>query len=221
MASPSPMHDPVSLAQELIRIPSVTPDCTRALDGLEATLGGLGFSCRRMKFNAPGTPDVDNLYARIGTKAPFFCFAGHIDTVPVGDAAKWSVDPFGGEIHGGQLLGRGANDMKSAIAAFVAAASRVNGTRTGSIGLLITGDEEGPAVNGTVKMLTAVREAGDKIDHCLVGEPTSVAKLGDMMKIGRRGTMTGRLTVTGAQGHVAYPHLADNPIPRLSSTLGS
>jgi succinyl-diaminopimelate desuccinylase len=220
--SPHPIaQDPVPLAQELIRVPSVTPDCERALDTLEAQLSALGFTCRRMKFSAPGTPDVDNLYARLGTQAPLFCFAGHIDTVPPGDTRQWLMPPFAGVVLGDLLFGRGANDMKSAIAAFVSAAARVsaNGKFNGSIGLLITGDEEGPSLNGTVKMLSALKEAGERIDHCLVGEPTSSTKLGDMMKIGRRGSLTGRLTVMGAQGHVAYPHLADNPIPRLVAAL--
>lgn len=211
-------QDPIALAQELIRIPSVTPDSTRALDVLEARLREVGFACRRMPFSAPGTPDVDNLYARMGTGGPNFCFAGHIDVVPPGDRQLWSVDPFGGEIAGEQLIGRGANDMKSAVAAFASAAARVS-PKSGSISMLITGDEEGPSVNGTVKMLAALKELGERIDHCLVGEPTSAQTMGDMMKIGRRGSITGRLTVSGAQGHVGYPHLADNPIPRLVAFL--
>jgi succinyl-diaminopimelate desuccinylase len=213
--------DPVALAQELIRVPSVTPDCTRALDTLEAKAKELGFACRRMPFSAPGAADVDNLYARLGSEAPFFCFAGHIDTVPVGDARQWLMSPFSGFVLGDLLFGRGASDMKSAIAAFLSAVARVTAAQpvAGSIGLLITGDEEGPAINGTVKMLESIKGSGERIDHCLVGEPTSVSKLGDMIKIGRRGSMTGRLTVTGAQGHVAYPQLADNPIPRLVAAL--
>ncbi|NWH08148.1 MAG: succinyl-diaminopimelate desuccinylase [Alphaproteobacteria bacterium] len=214
-------QDPVTLAQALIRVPSVTPDTGPALDLLQRVLEGAGFACSRLPFSAPGTPDVDNLYARIGTEAPHFCFAGHLDVVPVGERAAWSVDPFGGEIVNGVLYGRGANDMKSAVAAFAVAAIRVlrEGPVKGSISLLITGDEEGPSINGTQKMLKALAERGERLSHCLVGEPTSVARLGDMIKIGRRGSFTGRLCVTGAQGHVAYPQRADNPIPKLIAIL--
>lgn len=217
-------YDPLEIAVELIRCPSVTPRDEGALATLAGYLAPLGFSCERMHFSDEGTPDVDNLYARLGSGAPHFCFAGHTDVVPVGDAAAWSVDPFAGEIKAGKLFGRGAADMKGSIASFVAAASRlvregklIDGE--GSISLLITGDEEGPGINGTKKMLQALSARGEKIDHCLVGEPTCVAKLGDMMKIGRRGSINGWLTVRGTQGHVAYPHLADNPIPRLLEML--
>jgi succinyl-diaminopimelate desuccinylase len=174
-----------------------------------------------MRFSDEDTPDIDNLYARLGTGAPHFCFAGHTDVVPVGDEAAWSVDPFGGEIRSGKLFGRGAADMKGSIASFVAAASRLvrEGKVKGSISLLITGDEEGPGINGTKKVLAALKARGERIDHCLVGEPTCVKTLGDMVKIGRRGSINGWLTVRGMQGHVAYPHLADNPVPRLLEML--
>ena len=216
--APSRPYDPLAIAVELIRCPSVTPAEAGSLGVLEKYLGPLGFRCERMRFSAEGTPDVDNLYARIGTGAPHFCFAGHTDVVPVGEA--WTVDPFAAEIKDGRLYGRGAADMKSAVAAFAAAAERiVRAGFKGSISLLITGDEEGPSINGTVKMLQALAERGETIDHCLVGEPTSVERLGDMAKIGRRGSINGWLTVNGAQGHVAYPHLADNPVPRLLEML--
>ena len=216
--APSRPYDPLAIAVELIRCPSVTPAEAGSLGVLEKYLEPLGFRCERMRFSAEGTPDVDNLYARIGTEAPHFCFAGHTDVVPVGEA--WTVDPFAAEIKDGRLYGRGAADMKSAVAAFAAAAERiVRGGFKGSISLLITGDEEGPSINGTVKMLHALAERGETIDHCLVGEPTSVERLGDMAKIGRRGSINGWLTVNGTQGHVAYPHLADNPVPRLLEML--
>jgi succinyl-diaminopimelate desuccinylase len=213
--------DAVQLAAELIQCASVTPEEGGALDLLETRLSALGFNCTRLPFSEAGTPDVDNLYARIGTAAPHFCFAGHTDVVPVGDAKAWSVDPFAAEIKDGVLFGRGATDMKGAIAAFAAASSRLisQGSFTGSISFLITGDEEGPAINGTVKMLEWLQSQGEVIDDCLVGEPTNPQALGDMIKIGRRGSTNGWITATGAQGHVAYPHLADNPVPRLVAML--
>lgn len=217
--------DALDLAQGLIRCPSVTPEEGGALSLLAATLEGLGFVCNRLTFSEPGTPDVDNLYARFGTGGPNFCFAGHTDVVPVGDEAAWSVDPFAADVRDGVLYGRGASDMKAAVAAFVAAADGFLADRGdgfgGSISLLITGDEEGPAINGTVKVLDWMRETGEAIDACIVGEPTNPTRLGEMVKIGRRGSMTGHLTVLGAQGHIAYPHLADNPIPRLLATLSA
>ncbi len=215
------LDQPLPLAQELIRCQSVTPADGGALDVLQRALQSLGFRCTRLPFTEPGTPDIDNLYARLGDVAPNFCFAGHSDVVPVGDATRWSVDPFGASVSGGALFGRGAADMKGAIAAFVAAVSRVkdDGKVTGSISLLITGDEEGPSINGTKKMLRALVERGEKLDACLVGEPTNPTKLGEMIKIGRRGSLSGWLTVTGVQGHTAYPHLADSPIPRLLRML--
>jgi succinyl-diaminopimelate desuccinylase len=219
-ASPASSYDPLEIARELIRCPSVTPEDAGALAVLEKWLTPLGFTCERMRFSDDGTPDIDNLYARFGTGAPHFCFAGHTDVVPVGDEAAWTADPFGAEVRQGRLYGRGAADMKSAVASFVAAAQRLVAEGfQGSIGLLITGDEEGPSVNGTAKMLERLASRGEKIDHCLVGEPTCVDKLGDMVKVGRRGSINGWLTVYGTQGHVAYPHLADNPLPRLLEML--
>jgi succinyl-diaminopimelate desuccinylase len=220
------MIDPVALAQALIRCPSVTPADAGALDVLEAALAGLGFACHRLPFSAPGTPDVDNLYARWGEGGPHFCFAGHTDVVPPGDRAGWSIDPFAGTIVDGQLYGRGAADMKGAIAAFVAAAAatiarRPAGRPPGRISLLITGDEEGPAINGTAKVLEWMEAHGERPDAVLVGEPTSESALGDMIKIGRRGSMNAVLTALGAQGHVAYPHLADNPNHRLVQMLAA
>lgn len=221
--TPGPDTDPLPLAQALIRCPSVTPHDAGALDVLQAALAGLGFTCHRLPFTSPGTPDIDNLYARLGTGAPHFCFAGHTDVVPVGRPESWTVDPFGGAVENGVLYGRGAADMKGSIACFVAAVARrlaaCGGKLPGSISLLITGDEEGVAINGTTRMLGWLAERGEKIDHCLVGEPTNARKLGDMAKIGRRGSMNGVLTVRGAEGHVAYPALADNPIPRLVRML--
>jgi succinyl-diaminopimelate desuccinylase len=203
--------DALALAQALIRRPSVTPKDAGALDVLEAVLKELGFTTHRLPFG-----DVDNLYARIGNTAPHFCFAGHTDVVPVGEG--WSADPFAAEVRDGVLYGRGAADMKSAIAAFVAAAARL-GTPNGSISLLITGDEEGAAVNGTVKLLEWLKGRGEKIDHCIVGEPTSVGRAGDTLKIGRRGSINFQVTVTGVQGHVGYPQKAKNPIPVLAELV--
>ena len=214
--------DPVELAAAMIRCPSVTPADEGALDVLQAALEGLGFTCHRLPFSEPGEADVDNLYARIGDGGPNFCFAGHTDVVPVGDEAAWSVGPFAARIVDDTLYGRGAADMKGAVACFAAAAGRLLAARGtefgGSISLLITGDEEGPGVNGTKKVLDWLRDRREKLDVCLVGEPTNPKQLGQMVKIGR-GTLTGTLTVRGAQGHVAYPQLADNPLPRLVATL--
>jgi succinyl-diaminopimelate desuccinylase len=204
--------DPVALAQALIRRPSVTPADEGAMDVLQAELEKLGFACRRMKFG-----DIENLYARRGSERPNLCFAGHTDVVPVGDAQAWASGPFEAEIRDGVLHGRGAVDMKSAIAAFVAAVSAVQ-TR-GSISFLITGDEEGMAQDGTKKVVEALAAEGEVIDHCIVGEPTSAAQLGDMVKIGRRGSVNAWITVEGRQGHVAYPHKAANPIRVLIPLL--
>lgn len=214
--------DPMELARALIRCPSITPEDAGALAVLEAALRPLGFVCERMRFEEEGTAPVDNLWARLGTGAPNFCFAGHTDVVPPGDAALWSGDAFAGEVRDGRLWGRGASDMKAAIACFVAAVSRVlarNGAPAGSISLLITGDEEGVSINGTKKVLARLVERGEGIDACVVGEPTNPAELGEMMKIGRRGSMNAWITVNGVQGHSAYPHLADNPISRLIRLL--
>lgn len=214
--------DPVALARDLIRCPSVTPEEAGALDLLQRVLTGLGFTCHRLPFSAPGTPDVDNLYARIGTSGPHFCFAGHSDVVPVGERKAWSVEPFAADVIDGTIYGRGASDMKGAIAAFVSAAAGYLGATPkprGSISLLITGDEEGPSINGTEKVLQWMQANGEIPDVCVVGEPTNPLALGEMVKNGRRGSLTGHLTVMGAQGHVAYPQLADNPIPRLAKML--
>ena len=219
----SDLIDPIELSQTLIRCPSVTPIEGGALDELQAVLKRIGFKCTRLVFSEPGTPDVDNLYARIGEDGPNFCFAGHSDVVPPGLSSEWSGDPFSGMIADGKLFGRGASDMKSAIAAFVAAAERFIKEKfdkgSFSISLLITGDEEGPAINGTVKVLEWMEENNEKIDCCIVGEPTNPDLLGGMAKIGRRGSLTGWLTVFGTQGHTAYPHLADNPLSRLVKML--
>ena len=219
----SDLIDPIELSQRLIRCPSVTPIEGGALDELQAVLEGIGFKCTRLVFSESGTPDVDNLYARIGDDGPNFCFAGHSDVVPPGLSSEWSGDPFSGMIADGKLFGRGSSDMKSAIAAFVAAAERFIKAKFDkgrfSISLLITGDEEGPAINGTVKVLEWMEENNEKIDCCIVGEPTNPDFLGGMAKIGRRGSLTGWLTVFGTQGHTAYPHLADNPLSRLVKML--
>jgi len=226
-AAPAPaglIADPVALAAELIRCPSVTPAEGGALDLLERELTGVGFTCRRLPFAGGGSARVDNLYARIGSGRPALCFAGHTDVVPPGPETDWTHGPFEGHLADGLLWGRGAADMKGAIAAFAAAAARhlaTHGLPAGSIGLLITGDEEGPAVNGTVRMLEWLEAHGEPIDHCLVGEPTNPHTLGDMIKIGRRGSLNGVVTVEGRQGHVAYPHLADNPVPHLVAILAA
>ncbi len=213
--------DALQLARDLIRRPSITPEDAGALGVLQQALEKLGFTCHRLSFTDTDTPPVENLYARIGTGSPNFCFAGHTDVVPVGDQNSWSVDPFGGNIIDDVLYGRGATDMKGAIAAFVEAVSRLIDREgvSGSISLLITGDEEGPAINGTKKVLDWMEKNAETIDVCLVGEPTNPSRLGEMIKIGRRGSLTGSLTVKGMQGHTAYPHLADNPIPRLIKML--
>ncbi len=217
--------DCIDLTRRLIRCPSVTPAEGGALDLLQEVLEGLGFTCHRLIFSEPGTADVDNLYARLGAKGANFCYAGHTDVVPVGDPADWSADPFGGELHDGWVYGRGAVDMKGSVAAFVSALAGFLGRRGtdfgGSISLLITGDEEDMAINGTRKVLGWLAERGERLDACLVGEPTSNERLGDMVKIGRRGSLTARLTVRGIQGHTAYPHLADNPLHHLVRMLGA
>ena len=215
--------DVIELTRTLVRCESVTPREAGALQLLEKTLTPLGFACERMDFTEAGTDDVANLYARIGTGGKHFCFAGHSDVVPVGDLSSWTIGPFAAELSGGYLFGRGAADMKGAIAAFTAAAARFIARRGrdfgGSISLLITGDEEGPAVNGTVKMLQRLAGRGETIDACVVGEPTSSKRFGDMMKIGRRGSMTVDLVVRGVQGHVAYPERLDNAVHRLSAII--
>ncbi|MBX6369061.1 MAG: succinyl-diaminopimelate desuccinylase [Rhodospirillales bacterium] len=215
--------DPVEFAGELIRRPSVTPRDEGAIDLLKERLEALGFVCHRLVFSQKGTDDVVNLYARIGTARPNFAFAGHTDVVPAGDPAAWSFDPFAGTVRDGELVGRGAADMKGAIAAFVAAAERFLAERGrdfgGSISLLVTGDEEGVSINGTRKLMAWLAQQGETLDACIVGEPTSAEALGDMVKIGRRGSLTGTLTVHGTQGHTAYPHLADNAAHRIVRML--
>lgn len=215
--------DPVDFAAELIRCPSVTPKDAGALDVLQTALEGLGFNCQRYPFGE-GAARVDNLYARFGTRAPNFCFAGHVDVVPAGEMSEWKEEPFSPVIEDGLLHGRGAADMKGAIGAFVGAVSLLleTGWRPeGSISFLITGDEEGPALNGTKKLLQAISDSGEVIDHCLVGEPTNPGVLGEMIKNGRRGSMNIDLTVQGRQGHVAYPHRAINPVSVLLEILNA
>jgi succinyl-diaminopimelate desuccinylase len=215
--------DPAALAAALIRRPSVTPKDEGALEIVAAALEGLGFACHRLSFGGDGTDRVHNLYARRGSSRPNLCFAGHTDVVPTGAAEAWSFDPFAATLRDGTLCGRGAVDMKGAIAAFIAAAQSYLDERgpgfAGSISFLLTGDEEGAAINGTRKVLDWLEGRGEILDACLVGEPTSAQSLGDMIKIGRRGSMTGRLTVHGVQGHTAYPHLADNAAHRLIAML--
>ncbi len=214
----------LDIARDLIRCASVTPADEGALDVVQRYLSAAGFACERVTFSAPGTPDIDNLYAQIGTASPCLMFAGHTDVVPTGDATQWRFPPFAAEVADGQLWGRGAVDMKGGLAASIAAAIAHVGTHgvpEGSIAFLITGDEEGPAVNGTVKLLDWAKARGQTFDHCILGEPTNPDALGDMIKIGRRGSLTGRLTIHGKQGHVGYPHLADNPVPRMVRVLAA
>ena len=210
--------DPVANLQTLIRCPSVTPAEGGALSALDAMLSPLGFKVDKVLATEPGTPDVENLYARIGNDGPHLMFAGHTDVVPVGDEAAWTHPPFAAEIAGGEMFGRGAVDMKGGIACFVAAVARhveKHGAPKGSISFLITGDEEGPSINGTIKLLQWAAERGERWDACVVGEPTNPDALGDMIKIGRRGSLSGKITFHGVQGHAAYPHLADNPVRGL------
>jgi succinyl-diaminopimelate desuccinylase len=209
--------DPVPLAQSLISCASVTPADAGAQDALAGMLSRLGFTIHRLRYG-----EIDNLFARLGTGGPHICFAGHTDVVPVG-AANWRTDPFGGEVRDGVLYGRGACDMKGAIAAFVSGVAQYleQGGCKGSISLLITGDEEGPATDGTVKVLEWMRANDQVPDFCLVGEPTCPVRLGDMVKIGRRGSVNMKIEVHGTQGHVAYPHRADNPVHRLIQALAA
>ncbi|WP_440915287.1 succinyl-diaminopimelate desuccinylase [Candidatus Pelagibacter sp.] len=212
----------LQLAKELIRYPSITPIDAGVMKFLEKQLRKLGFKTKILEFQEKNTKPVKNLYARLGTKGPNFCYAGHLDVVPAGNLKDWTVNPFKPSIKKGHLIGRGANDMKSSIAAFVSAVSifvKNNKKFDGSISLLITGDEEGIAINGTKKVVEYLKKRKEKINFCLVGEPTNPNKLGEMIKIGRRGSMTGRLSVIGVQGHVAYPHRANNPSTTLVQIL--
>jgi succinyl-diaminopimelate desuccinylase len=221
------MTDALSIARDLIRCPSVTPEDAGALGVLEKALNAAGFTCHRVTFSEPGTADVDNLYARIGTEGPHITFAGHTDVVPPGDESAWSVGAFSGEVRDGVLHGRGAVDMKGGIACSVAAVLEhlaANGGKpradgTGSISFLITGDEEDVSINGTIKLLKWAAERGEKFDHCVLGEPSNVEVLGDTIKVGRRGSQSGTLVVDGVQGHVAYPHRASNPVPDIARLI--
>jgi len=207
----------LKLAKELIRRPSVTPIDAGAINILTKNLRSLGFKCQMMNFK-----NIKNLYAKFGKSSPNFCFAGHTDVVPVGDLKSWSVNPFSGMVKNNRLIGRGASDMKGSIACFIAALSQFKKIKPkfkGSISLLITGDEEAIAINGTKKVVEKLKKRKEKINFCLVGEPTNLTKLGQMMKIGRRGSMTGYLTIYGTQGHVAYPHQANNPAPVITKIL--
>jgi len=224
------LTDAIGLTQALVRVPSVTPDAGAVLDLLEGWLATLGFETSRLVFQAPDTPDVDNLFAIIGDGGPHFCFAGHVDVVPTGAAEAWTDPPFSGVVREGYLYGRGATDMKSGVGAFVAALAQFLApegdgegglAEGGQISLVITGDEEGPAINGTDKVLAWMRENGTRPDHALVGEPSGKAVLGDQIRVGRRGSVSGTLRVSGVQGHVAYPELAENPVPALSRALSA
>ncbi len=213
--------DPVALSQALLRCKSVTPADDGALTVIEQALTPLGFDCHRLVFEDKDTPPIANLYARLGKGSPHLMFAGHTDVVPSGESSAWRTPPFAAEIVDGELYGRGAVDMKGAIGCFIAATARFLKTASpaGSISLLITGDEEGPAINGTVKVLQWLEDRGEVIDACIVGEPTNPDTIGQMIKIGRRGSLSGFLKVEGTQGHVAYPHRADNPITQLAAML--
>lgn len=219
-----PSVSPVDLLRSLIRCPSVTPDEGGALQLLRGLLETAGFTTDMPVFGEPDMPVVTNLYARVGTAAPCLVFAGHTDVVPPGDRAGWRFDPFAGDIVDGVIYGRGACDMKGGVAAAVAAVVNhlaERGPPAGSIAFLLTGDEEGPAVNGTSKLLRWAEERGERFDHCILGEPTNPSAMGEMIKIGRRGSLSGSLTVHGRQGHVAYPHLAENPIPPLLAAVAA
>jgi succinyl-diaminopimelate desuccinylase len=217
------MNDALSIAQALIRCPSVTPADAGALGVLERLLKSHGFETHRVTFSEAGTPDVDNLYARIGTEAPHLTFAGHTDVVPAGDDAAWSHGAFSGEVKDGYLYGRGAVDMKGGIACSVAAVLQYladhGGKPKGSISFLITGDEEAASINGTVKLLKWVADRGETFDHCVLGEPSNQQVMGDCIKVGRRGSQSGTLYIEGVQGHVAYPHRASNPVTDISRLI--
>ena len=209
-----PIYNEVTLAKELIRFPSITPVDAGVMKFLSKKLTAIGFKCKILEFKEKNSKPVKNLYARLGNKGSNFMFAGHLDVVPPGNLKDWTIKPFSPEIKNGYLIGRGANDMKSAVASWVAAVSKFiskNKKFKESISLLITGDEEGIAINGTKKVVEYLKTKKEKIDFCLVGEPTNPNKLGEMIKIGRRGSITGHLNIIGTQGHVAYPHHANNP----------
>jgi succinyl-diaminopimelate desuccinylase len=216
--------DPIAIARDLIRCPSVTPAEGGALVYLERALTSAGFTAERVRFSEPGTADVENLYARVGSGSPHLVFAGHTDVVPPGDETAWTHPPFGADLADGMLYGRGAADMKGAIACKLAAVLdylAAVGPPQGSISFLITGDEESVAVNGTVKLLQWAAARGEKFDHCILGEPTNPDALGDMIKIGRRGSLNATLIVTGTPGHVAYPALADNPVRGIVALMSA
>ena len=218
-----PTINELELAKELIKFPTVTPVDAGVMKFLEKKLKSLGFKTKILEFKENNSKPVKNLYARLGNKGLNFCYAGHLDVVPPGDVKDWTVSPFKPIVKKGHLIGRGANDMKSSIAAFVSAVSKFtnNNSFNGSISLLITGDEEGIAINGTKKVVEYLKRKKEKIDFCLVGEPTNPNKLGEMIKIGRRGSITGRLNIIGTQGHVAYPHRANNPSNTLVKILSA
>ena len=218
-----PTINELELAKELIKFPTVTPVDAGVMKFLEKKLKSLGFKTKILEFKENNSKPVKNLYARLGNKGLNFCYAGHLDVVPPGDVKDWTVNPFKPIVKKGHLIGRGANDMKSSIAAFVSAVSKFtnNNSFNGSISLLITGDEEGIAINGTKKVVEYLKRKKEKIDFCLVGEPTNPNKLGEMIKIGRRGSITGRLNIIGTQGHVAYPHRANNPSNTLVKILSA
>jgi len=215
-----PIFNELKLAKELMRFPSVTPVDAGTMNFLARKLRSLGFKCKLLEFKSKNSKPVKNLYARLGKARPNFCYAGHTDVVPPGKLSDWTVNPFEPAVKKNHLIGRGANDMKASVACFVAAVSKFKSKKfKGSISLLITGDEEGIAINGTKRVVEYLKRKKEKIDFCLVGEPTNQNKLGEMMKIGRRGSITGYLTVCGTQGHVAYPHDANNPAPVMTKIL--
>ena len=213
----------IEITRALIKCPSITPVDAGALGVLQDRLEGLGFTCTVLPFTGDGDGDVKNLYARLGTSAPNFCYAGHTDVVPVGNTVHWQYPPFDAVVENGFIYGRGAVDMKGGIAAFVVAVEKyiknMGGLQTGSISFLITGDEEGKGINGTKKVLQWLEENGEVLDHCLVGEPTNPGQIGDMVKVGRRGSLNALITLVGVQGHVAYPEKASNPVNRLGNLL--
>ncbi len=214
------IYNELKLAKELMRFQSITPVDAGTMNFLAKKLRSLGFKCNILEFKSKNSKPVKNLYAKFGTSRPNFCYAGHTDVVPPGNLSDWTVNPFKPKVKGNHLIGRGANDMKASIACFISAVSKFKNKKfKGSISLLITGDEEGVAINGTKKVIEYLKKEREKIDFCLVGEPTNQNKLGEMMKIGRRGSITGYLTINGTQGHVAYPNQANNPAPVMAKIL--